>query len=122
MSKICHIISGYYRDAMRDCRQCLSLHNNNYEVVLLTNDGESEEIFHNIYKGMQKFWGSRLKVLLLQWQFLNEALETDADIYQLHSPELFTIIKDLKKNGKKVIYDAHEDLPRHIEERLDPFF
>ena len=126
MAKVCHIISGYYRDDMRVFRrQCLSLHNNNHEVVLLTNDGESEEIFHGIsIKVCKKFWRSRLKVILFaRWQFLNEALDIDADIYQLHSPELFTIIKGLKNNGKKVIYDAHEDLPRHIEEKdWIPFF
>ena len=37
-----------------------------------------------------------------------------ADIYHIHDPELLLIALKLKKRNKKVIYDAHEDLPRQI--------
>ena len=42
------------------------------------------------------------------------AVEIDADVYHLHDPELLRNALKLKKLGKKVIYDAHEDLPRDI--------
>ena len=41
----------------------------------------------------------------------------DADVYQLHSPELLPLGKKLKRLGKKVVYDAHEHMPMHILEK-----
>ena len=47
-------------------------------------------------------------------QVLEHALKLNADIYHIHDPELLKIVKPLKRKGKKVVYDVHEDLPRQI--------
>lgn len=39
------------------------------------------------------------------------ALRTRADIFHLHDPELVWAVPVLRALGKKVVYDAHEDLP-----------
>jgi glycosyltransferase involved in cell wall biosynthesis len=47
-------------------------------------------------------------------KMLQLALSVDADIYHFHDPELLYVGLKLKKKGKIVIYDAHEDTPRQI--------
>lgn len=119
-NKVCHVISGYYRmDARVFLRQCMSLKNANYEVTILTNDGSGDEIINGIkFYDCAKNKSSRLKTLLFsKKQFIEKAIEINADIYQLHSPELIPLGRYLKKTGKKIVYDAHEDLPRHILEK-----
>jgi glycosyltransferase involved in cell wall biosynthesis len=120
MTKICHVISGYYRtDARVFQRQCKSLHQAGFEVCLLTNDGEPSETIDDIkIIRCSSYWKSRFKVLLFtKRQFLKNAIDINADIYQMHSPELLSLGIALQKTGKKVVYDAHEDLPRHILEK-----
>lgn len=120
MTKVCHIISGYFRtDARVFQRQCKSLVNGGFEVCMLTNDGQPCEIIDGIeIFATDKYWKNRIKVFFFaNSQFIKKALEIDADIYQLHSPELIHLGLSLKGKGKIVIYDAHEDLPRHILEK-----
>lgn len=118
--KVCHIISGYYRNDPRVFqRQCKSLKNADFDVCILTNDNIDDEILDEIpIYSCKIYWNSRIRILLnAKKQFLERAIEIDADIYQMHSPELLSLGLALKKEGKIVIYDAHEDLPMHILEK-----
>ncbi|MDR1799389.1 MAG: glycosyltransferase, partial [Bifidobacteriaceae bacterium] len=45
------------------------------------------------------------------------ALKTDAAVYHLHDPELVWSIPLFRLLRKKVIYDAHEDLPAQVKNK-----
>lgn len=53
---------------------------------------------------LQRMWHSTRRVLAA-------ARALDADIYHLHDPELIPAGLQLKRRGKTVIFDAHEDVP-----------
>jgi glycosyltransferase involved in cell wall biosynthesis len=118
--KFCQVISGYYRNDPRIFqRQCKSLTEAGFSVSILTNDDQPEETLEDIsIYSTNNYWASRLRVLIFaKKQFLKRAIELDADIYQMHSPELLSLGIALRKAGKIVVYDAHEDLPKHIIEK-----
>ena len=120
MNRVCHITSGFLRDDSRIfIRQCGSLNKAGYQVVILTNDRLPEEIVNGIrIVSHCSFSNSRIKdIFFAKRYFLSKALEINADIYQLHGPELIPLGIALKKKGKFVFYDAHEDLPRDILEK-----
>jgi glycosyltransferase involved in cell wall biosynthesis len=118
--KICHVISGYHRtDARIFYRQCLSLRNHGFDVCILTNDGQPNEIIEGIpiISCTNTPAGRKKELLMARRLFYNHAIALDADAYQLHSPELLPLGVKLKRHGKVVVYDAHEDMPNHILEK-----
>lgn len=107
--KICHVTSAHGKEDTRIFKkECSSLARVGYDVYLVQ-QGESYEKngVHIVGFGEKK--GSRLKrFFLTARQAYKKAIAIDADIYQIHDPELLPYAKKMKKKGKVVVFDSHE--------------
>lgn len=113
--KICHITSAHPRyDTRIFYKECVSLSNVGYEVTLLVaeNMGSQPEMKNGVSIIPVEFEPKNRfdRILNSPKVMLKEALKVNADIYHVHDPELLQIALKLKRKGKKVIFDSHEDV------------
>jgi len=119
MIKVCHLTSVHSRfDGRIFQKECLSLSNAGYDVSLVVADGRGDGIVDNVHifdvgieeNRYKRFFNTIKKVK-------QKAISLDCDIYHFHDPELIFTGLRLKKLGKKVIFDMHENVPADISEK-----
>jgi len=115
--KVCHLTSVHPRHDIRIfLKECCSLVKAGYDTILIVADGRGDEKIRgtNIIDIGARGNGRIGRMTKSVYGIYRKALEVDAEIYHFHDPELIPAGLLLRRKGKIVIYDAHEDAPRDI--------
>ena len=114
--KVCHFTSAHEANDIRIFhKECASLAEAGFEVYLVAANTQEKTLNGVRIVNAEAQKGGRFSRMLHTAKAVYEkALSLDADIYHFHDPELLRYALRLKRKGKIVIYDAHEDVPRQI--------
>lgn len=118
-SSICILGSNLNRqDSRIFWRQGISLVSAGYDVSYVVSDNGHKETIQGINIIPTGYMAkSRIQRLFLSKIFFyRKAIEINADVYQICSPELIPVGLKLKKKGKKIIFDLREDYTSFVLE------
>ena len=113
---VAHLTSVHPRDDTRVfLKECRSLAARGHNVTLVVADGLGDDTRDGVrIVDVGRVSGRVARMRKTTRRVYEKAVELDCDLYHFHDPELLIAGLRLKLRGKKVIYDAHEDLRKDI--------
>jgi len=113
---VAHLTSAHARNDTRIfLKQCRGLASNGYDVSLIVADGSGDEVVDGVtVLDVGAASGRLSRMFGASRRVYRKAVELNADIYHLHDPELIPFGLRLRRTGRTVIYDAHEDVPKQM--------
>ena len=117
--KICHVTSAHNTNDVRILKkECMSLAKQDKYRVFIVGPGRDLKYEKVNIIGAGSLPNRRIqRMVRFSKIVISSALKIDADIYHLHDPELLRFAIKLKKLGKKVIFDSHENILDSIDEK-----
>jgi hypothetical protein len=113
MHKIVHITSVHSPfDTRIFYKECKTLAKFGYEVVLVVHNEQDKKIDGIQIRALPKTRNRIERMTRTIWRVYRLAIQENTQLYHFHDPELIPIGLFLKIQGKTVIYDVHEDVPR----------
>ena len=111
MKKICHVTSAHPSEDGRIFRRaCVSSAKSGYDTYLVEPGNTYDKYgVHIVGIGTPEKPGRLYRMTAFARKAYEKAKEVDADLYQLHDPELLPYAKKLKSMGKAVVFDSHEN-------------
>ncbi len=111
MKKVCHVTSAHPPEDGRIFRRaCISAAMAGYDTYLVERgDTYDKNGVHIIGIGKPEKTGRIYRMTTFAKKAYEKARELDADLYQLHDPELLPYAKKLKSLGKADVFDSHEN-------------
>lgn len=108
--KICHFtVTHRATDNRIFHNECKALVKEGFDVSIIAPNADNEILENINIIGVKCNMHPISRVIIGSKKIYKKALEIDADIYHFHDIELFKYGVKLKKKGKKVIFDSHED-------------